>query len=344
MLKKLGAVVLLVPLLLCLGGCPCGFDCDRDDEGGDDVSTFTLGMSATAVESIDHIFVEIDAITLRRANAEDVVIDSFTIADLDLVDSETFQIDLLNYRGIKQLEVIEDLEIDSGSYSQVLLQILDGDINRSFVEEADGDTVVLNVSSSQLLLPGFRVSSGNEQLTIEFNLGLALKFIRSSGTYLLGVEGARIVDNDNDSSIFGSVESSLFDTVSPCASKTDPLLGNLVYLYAGSNLSVNALADVYASDSSTTIGDNAIAPYSVTALVDNSLTGAHEYGFGFLPEDDYTVVFSCDALDDDPVDFDGITIPLPSEQLYEISLPADEQFECDFEDPADPSACGDDAL
>lgn len=334
-----------MPLFLSLGGCPCGFDCDRDDNNAsDEPSIFTLGMSATAIENIERIVVEVDSITLRRADSEDVVIETFTIDQLNLVESPSFQIDLLSYRGIQQLEVLEDLEITAGSYSEVLLTIIDGDINNSFVEDANGVMAVLNGSSSQLSLPGFRVSSGNELLTIEFNLGLALQFVSSDSGYLLGVGGARIVDNDVDSSIFGSVESSLFDTVSPCDSKTDPLLGNLVYLYTGNNLSANVLADVYTSDSSADIDSDAVAPYSVTALVANNLTGAYEYAFGFLPEGDYTLAFSCNALNDNSVEFDGITIPLPSEQPYEISLPADEQFECDFEDPFDASACSQETL
>ncbi|MFT4826429.1 MAG: hypothetical protein ACJAUG_002000 [Halioglobus sp.] len=70
----------------------------------------------------------------------------------------------------------------------------------------------------------------------------------------------------------------------------DLLPGNLVYLYAGRNLAIDGLADVYTSASNTTV-------------------------------------------DDDPIDFDGIAIPLPSEQLNEIILADDEQVECDFEDP-----------
>ncbi len=334
MFKRLVGVLILAPLFLSLGGCPCGFDCDRDGDDSNDVSIFTLGMSATAIEQIASIVLEVSSITLRRADDEDVLIDTFTIDDLELTDADTFQIDLLEYRGLQQLAVITDLEVDSGTYTEVLLDVEIGDVNRSFVETSDGEIFVLNVSNSQLSLPGFRVISGNETLTSKFNLGLALQYVSASGSYLLDEEGSRIVDSDVDSSITGAVDSSLFDTLSPCDAKTDPLLGNLVYLYSGNNLSVNGLADVYTSASTTTVGDNATAPYAVTALVENTLRGTYEYAFGFLPADDYTLVFSCDALDDDPVDFDGIVIPLPPEQLYEFSLAVDQQVECDFEDPA----------
>lgn len=332
MLKRLAAILILAPLFLSLGGCPCGFDCDREDGGSGDASIFTLGISATSIEQIRSVVLEIRSVTLRSADAEDVLIERFTIDDLGVTDADTFQIDLMEYRGLRQLKVITDLEIASGNYTEVLLDIGIGGVNQSFVETSDGKMFVLNVSASQLSLPEFRVSSGNETLTAEFNLALALQFISASGTYLLDETGARIVDSDVGSSITGAVDSSLFDTVSPCDAKANPLLGNLVYLYSGKNLPADALADVYTSASSTAVGDDAIAPYSVTALVENTLTDTYEYAFGFLPSDDYTVAFSCNALDDDPVEFDGIAIPLPSGQLNEISLADDEQVECDFED------------
>ena len=338
-LKRTLAVLVLAPVFLSLGGCPCGFDCDRDDDsdGSGAVSMFTLGMSATALENIERIVLEIDSVTLRRENAEDVVIENFTINDFNLVDAQTFQIDLLDNRGLKQLEVIEDLETDSGTYSELVLQLVDGNINNSFVEKTNGEMAVLNMPSSQLTFSGFRLSAGNEQLTIEFNLGLSLQSISSDGSYFLNGEGARIVDNDVDSSISGTVDSSLFDTESPCDGKENPLLGNLVYLYTGHSLSAEALADVFSNENEIEIGDNAIAPYSVSALIENESRNTFEYAFGFLPENDYTVVFSCNALNDDPVDFDDIAIPLPTEQLYEVSLTEDEQLECDLEDA---SSCG----
>ncbi|MFK8047940.1 MAG: DUF4382 domain-containing protein [Halioglobus sp.] len=334
MLKRILAVLILAPVFLLLGGCPCGFDCDRDDDsdGGSEPAIFSLGLSSTAIENVEQIVLEIDSVTLRRSDAEDIVIETFTLVDSNTVDEETFQIDLLDNRGLKQRVVIDDLEIDSGTYSELVLQVVDGNINNSFVEETNGEMAALNVPSSQLSFSGFRLSAGNEQLTIEFNLGLSLQTINSDGSYFLTGKGARVVDNDVDSSISGTVDSSLFDTESPCEGKEDPLRGNLVYLYTGHNLSAEALADVFTNENENEVGDNAIAPYSVSALIENESRNTFEYAFGFLPENDYTVVFSCNALNDDPVDFDDIAIPLPTEQLYEVSLAEDEQFECDFED------------
>ena len=52
--------------------------------------------------------------------------------------------------------------------------------------------------------------------------------------------------------------------------------------------------------------------------------------FGYLPAGAYTLAFSCDAAEDDPVDFDDISVPLPDDQTYEIELEAGESAICDL--------------
>jgi hypothetical protein len=58
--------------------------------------------------------------------------------------------------------------------------------------------------------------------------------------------------------------------------------------------------------------------------------GTWQYALGFLPAGDYTLAFSCDAADDDPVDYDSITVPLPDNQAYELSLDEGGQEVCDL--------------
>ena len=82
--------------------------------------------------------------------------------------------------------------------------------------------------------------------------------------------------------------------------------------------------------SSSAIPDDAIAPVAVAALLENALVGSWEYSAGYLEPGDYTLVFACDAADDGPVDYDGIVLPLPENQRYEVSLGAGEQAVCDL--------------
>jgi hypothetical protein len=68
----------------------------------------------------------------------------------------------------------------------------------------------------------------------------------------------------------------------------------------------------------------------VASLARDTLTGGWQYSLGFIAAGDYTLAFACDAVDDNPVNYDGITIPLPEEQVYEISLDEGERDTCDL--------------
>jgi hypothetical protein len=331
--RNISSIVLFLPVLLSLGGCPCGFDCSDsdDDDGGSGPASLTLGFSDANIDDITRVVIEVDSIIFRIGGADDVVVDTFTI---DGLEQDSFQIDLLEYRGRKQFIVIEDLELAAGSYNELLITILEDDLNYSFVEESDGSLKVLNEPDGGLSLPGPVLSSGDHAYTVEFSLAQSIQYQSADDSYLLASDGVRVEDNAVAASLSGRVDNQLFDTVSPCDAKSDPEMGNRIYIYSGINLAVDQLADVHTGDSSNTIPDTAVAPFAVTALVENQLTGAWDYAFGYLPPGDYTLAFSCNAAGDDPVDFDSISVPVPAEQVYEINLSDAEQAVCDLEEGA----------
>ena len=337
LLKKLILIFLILPALLSLGGCPCGFNCgsDSDDDSNDtSPASLTLGFSDASLEDLKQVVIEVDSITFKRSGVDDVVVDTFTIDELSLVDSDTFQIDLLEYRGRNQLLVIEDLELDIGTYTEILLTILEDDLNFSFAEEADGTLKEINGPAGGLALPGMLLSSDAQAFTVEFGLAQSLQYQDAADTYLLATDGVRVIGTADAASLSGRVDSSLFDSETPCDEKADPESGNRVYIYAGASLSDSQLADVYTTGNANTLPDDAIAPFAVATLVENVLTGSWEYAFGYLPAGDYTLAFACDAADDDPVDYDGIVIPLPAAQTYQINLSTGEQASCDLAEGA----------
>jgi hypothetical protein len=325
---KILLLSLLMPVLLSISGCPCGFDCSRDDDV--EPGVFSLGISDASLEDINQVVIEIDRITLRQTGAADIVIDSFTIDALDLNEADSLQVDLLSYRGFNQLLVIEGLEVPRGTYSEILLEVKDDDINYSFVEGFDGSVNILNLSTDGLSLPGFEISSGTQQYTIEIGLAQALEYDGDNDTYLLTNNSVRVENNATDASLSGTVDSSLFDLEAPCDSKADPLAGNRIYLYLGTAHADNTLSDVYRTGSANTVPDDAQAPFAVAGLVQNGLTGGWDYAFGFLPAGDYTLAFACNTAEDDPVNYDGFVVPQPSEQRYEINLSEAEQATCDL--------------
>ena len=322
--KTFSFCVLLLPFFLSLPGCGCGFDCSDEDE---DPVTVSLGFSDAPIDDVQEVVLVVNTITFRRS-AGDVVVETFTIPELNLTDAETFAIDLLEYPGTSQLLVITDMEMERGTYSSIVLDILDGDVNQSYVLDDEG-AKPLNASSSQLVLPGISVSAGAQSNTVEFSLGQSLLYKSSSDSYELTNEGVRVEDSETGS-ISGRVDSSLFDLEEPCDAKADPLRGNRVYLYSGFNLGLDNLADVYTSNSSDPIPDNAIAPYAVTDVIEVRGSPTANYVFGFIPDGPYTLAFSCEAEDDDPVNFDDFGVPSPIGQRYEIDQDDGEVTLCDL--------------
>jgi hypothetical protein len=322
--------LLLAGATLFLQGCGCGFDCNNGNNPGSGPAFLSLGFSDEALEELKQVVIEVDAITFTRSGAEDVVVETFTIEDLDLTNAESFQVDLLQYRGLNQLLVIDSLEMDATTYGAIKLTLLDRDVNLSYVQESDDSLKQLNISGTTLDLPGMRLSSGDEAFTLVFSLAQALQYQESSDDYLLASDGIRVQDNTTAASLSGRVDSDLFDTQSPCDAKEDPELGNRIYLYEGSGLSTDRSSDVFTTASTTEIPDDAVMPFSVATLLEDALTGNWQYVFGFLPAGDYTLAFSCDTADDDPVNYDGYVIPLPTDQSYDISLDEGEKETCDL--------------
>ena len=333
--KMLLPGLLLTALLLPLGGCSCGFDCNNDSNNDNNPTLLTLGFSDSLPEDLKEVVIEVDTITLKRTGAEDVVIDKFTIPDLKLVDAETFKVNLLNYRGTAQLFAIEGLELIPGFYNAVALTILTGDINRSYVQRQDDDTrKVLNVTTGFQNLPGMQLDSGKQTFTIEFGLAQALQFDESNKTYLLTTNGVRIEDNLTAAQLSGSVDTALFDSVSPCSEKSSPTEGNRVYLYKGISLLPENLADVFNSGNTAITPDNAVAPFAVASLGLDDVTNTWRYSFGYIPKGSYTIAFACNTAADDSVQYNGLLIPLPINQKYETTLKGGQKGVCNLSESA----------
>lgn len=328
------AGLLLLPLFISVSGCGCGFDCNNGNNPDEDPAELSLGFSDSLPEELKQVVIEVDSITFRRTGDDDIVIEQFNIDDPNAPAQDTFQIDLLEYQGRNQLVVISGLELDTGSYSEISIAILGDDINRSYVQEADDSLKPITTSLSGLAAPGMTLDSGEQHFTLEFGLAQSLQYQSTSDQYLLASDGVRTEDNAQAATLSGRVERSLFDSATPCDEKTDPESGNRVYIYQGQGLAQEQLADVFTSSSSTAVPEDAIAPFAVASMAEDSLTGIWQYAFGFLPPGDYTMAFSCDTEADDAVEFDQLAIPLPAEQLYEITLGEAEVAVCDLTESA----------
>lgn len=329
--RLLFALLALVFATSPLGGC-CGFDCNDDDDKNP--GFLDLGLSDALPEELAQVVLEIDQVILRRSRGDDVQVNTFTIPELGITNAESFQVDLLEYQGVRQLQVITGLELTVGSYNELFLRVLDTDSNNSFVEETvSGEIKPLTVTGDGLTLSGIDIDineGATSSYVVEFGLPRALTYSSSSDSYSLSTEGLRLADPANDARLVGDIESSLFDTASPCDEKIEPTSGNRVYLYEGRDLRERTLADVHTSASSNDIPDAAVAPFAVATLSFDDFNGTWRYSFGYLPPGDYTLAFACDTAGDDAVDFDDLAIALPEDQVYELTLSQGTETRCDL--------------
>ncbi|MDX1734712.1 MAG: DUF4382 domain-containing protein [Halioglobus sp.] len=329
------AAALLYASLAALGGCTCGFDCSSDDEESGSRAVLDLRLSDASPEDLKEVVIDIESITLQRGGGDDVEIERFSVPRLGISNEDNVPVDLLQFRGENSVLLVDDLEIDADDYNDIVIAIRVDDPNNSYVLEDDDTLRELTVSGGRLVLPGVRLTEGDENLTIEFDLALSLRYEAASERYRLTSDGVRVVDNTRGATLAGSIDTELFDR-GVCDDKIDPEQGNRVYLYEGHGLDAGGLADVHRSDSARNIPADAVAPIAVASVFSGN-SDTWRYEFGALAPGNYTVAFSCDTEDDDARDYDGITVPLPAEQLYEVRLDSNSAVFCDIEDD---SNCG----
>jgi hypothetical protein len=325
----------LLGSFLLLGLAACG----GGGSGGSSTTapgTVSFGLSDAPIDDLSKVVITIDGIELKPKNGDDcdddlesddcAYIDHFTTEDGDLDD--TIQVDLMTLQGSDNQIIVEEIELEAGEYSQLRLSVIDEDINYSYVEETTGEIKELKVPSDGLKLGGFTVESAGVQVfVLEFDLRKSMTANGKPGEYfryILKPTGVRVVEVETAASISGTVDTSLFNSTTPCDSKLDPAAGNIIYIYKGQGLVTANLADNFDSTDESAPAD-AIAPYtSQSAAEDGS------YGIAYLPAGDYTLAFSCEAEDDNPGLYDGIVIPSPETEIVELTLSEGESKTCNL--------------
>jgi hypothetical protein len=304
--------------------------CGGSSGGGARTVPVSFGVSDTPVEGLVSVVITIDRITLERRGGNDVVIERFTSEELGVVDEDTITIDLLDYRGEDNLLIAGPVQLGVGDYQNLRLEILDEDVALSYAEELGGAIVPIKVPSNELKLGGFEVEdSGDQTFILEFGLRFAMTYNPGPDRYILKPRGIRIVEVSRGTTLEGIVATDLFTSAPDCDAKAEPLVGNVAYVYRGIGLDPAELADAFDPLLDPVAAAAFHGPYaSETVAADGS------YLFAYLPAGDYTLAFSCDAVDDGPEFDDDILVPSPEEALTEVSTLPGESWRCDFPVPA----------
>jgi hypothetical protein len=306
MKNKLITTLLSLPLISCGGS----------SSDSANTASVNFGLSDAPVEALSSVVVTIDTMTLTSAAGETLVIEEFANPSEPSSPLSAVQINLLDYQGSDYLSIVEGFDLPVGEYESLNLSIADDDIADTYAEESDGAIKPLKIPSDTLRLGGFTVGATNEQtFVIEFDLRKSMTYNPGPDRYILKPRGVRINEVSQSASVEGQIDLAYFNGLPPCSDKVNPNEGHVIYLYEGHDLRADLLVDEYDPDVNSSNTTESIAPYSSVSVDEMG-----RFELAFLDPGNYTLVYSCDAADDDPDTVDNLTIPSPAGTLVEITL------------------------
>ncbi len=204
------------------------------------------------------------------------------------------KMDLLSLQGLTTAELLNELEIPAGVYSEIRLRVID-DFPSTYVELDGGGIRELKVpsgSSSGLKIKGtWSIAEGQSSAyTIDFDLRKSIKKAGASGKYIMNPV-LRLVEDSTIGHIRGTL-SVTYLTAQGC-NLSDPDSYRAVYVFEGAFVVPD---DIDLSDN----GD--IDPVTTATIVFDTNSGDYLYEAAFLPPGDYTVAYTCNANLEDPED------------------------------------------
>jgi hypothetical protein len=260
----------------------------------EDTGTLRLYVTDAPVHSAAEVWVRFTGVTLKPRNRPAI----------DFTFGEPHDIDLLALQG-GIAELLLDVEaLPAGHYTWVRLHVqadFDG-VMDSFVLTEDGEQIELRVPSGAQsglqLVSGFTITANQtNQFVIDWDLRKALVNPQGQPGWHLR-PALRITDLTEYGTIMGRIDSALVEHGS-CPNDLEGDIGNAVYLYAGHDATP---VDIAGEETDPVVTGN------VQWNADDS---AYEYRLHFIAPGDYTVAFTCHALDDDPEVVDGLEFASP---------------------------------
>ncbi len=261
---------------------------------GSKTANVSFYVSDAPVDSAQSVSVGFTQVELVDNEGNSVFLDVVPSTGVDYQ-----KIDLLDYQGTDSVLMVSTQPVPVGSYKELILH----------VTNENGVNYVIDDNGQQPL----------KQPSNKLKLG-------SNNGYILKPHGVSIVSNASAVSISGNVDDNLLTGDESCTTDSQAF----VYLYEGEGHDSANLIDLVDEadpefDSQNPVPENAVKPIASAGLDENN-----NYAFGFLNAGTYTVAFSCNAGDDNPIQYDGTAIPLPTGQVGTATLAAGENGTIDF--------------
>jgi hypothetical protein len=297
---RLGVLVLLGVTLTVAS---CG---GSDGGGAGDGATGTLTLQITdgPVEAAEKVYIQFSGLELKAADGQrttlyycqDPVDATLTIVSDAVCTTPPApkRFDLLALNSGQADFLLQDFTLPAGRYNWIRLMVdTDGEDDSCIDVDIDGMdgichelTIPSNDQTGLKLNRGFVIpAGGSADFTIDFDLRKSVHFTGNdpdTGEYMLRPT-LRLADNTMTGAIAGVVNDTLMTVT------CDPVNDHpAVYVYEGSGVSPDDI--------------DGIAPDPVTtASVKKDNMDVYRYKAAFLEAGDYTVAFTCDAADDDPI-------------------------------------------
>ncbi|HAU8250081.1 TPA: DUF4382 domain-containing protein [Vibrio vulnificus] len=310
-LSALASIVSAFTLLGCGGG------------DGEQTASVSFYVSDAPVDKASSVSISFSMVELVDDEGNSFFLDVIPSTGLDYQT-----VDLMEYQGENSQLIVSTQPVPVGSYKELILHVTNEN-GVNYVIDENGQQP-LKQPSNKLKLGSFDVTSEAVQLyTIEFDLRQSLVMrgnLGSNNGYILKPHGISIVSNASAVSISGNVDDNLLTGDESCTADSQAF----IYLYEGEGHDSANLIDLVDEDdpefdSQNPVPENAVKPIASAGLDENN-----NYAFGFLNAGTYTVAFSCNAGDDNPIQYDGTAIPLPTGQVGTTTLAAGENGTIDF--------------
>ncbi|MCW8194045.1 DUF4382 domain-containing protein [Proteobacteria bacterium 005FR1] len=283
------------PVLLAaglVGGCD---DVEPEDQvpprviGSAEAGRLDLALSESALVGADRVTLTVNAVQLRRSDGE--------ILEFPLSPPITSVFPDFGSSTIPSTQqptvLLDDQSIPAGAYDWLRLVF---DDTRLFVE-VDGRQLPLRLEESldSALLDFDVIIADDTELDLTIVLDLRRSLFEVFNQFVFR-PSLRIIQTDLSGTLLGTVDNRLLD-VHDCAGALAG--GSAIYVFAGVNAPIQD------------IRDDLFDPFA-TAEVTGFDTGLSQFRVDFLPPGDFTVVFTCDALLDDPALDDSLRVDFSS--------------------------------
>jgi len=253
---------------------------------GSNTSKLTVSITDAPIDSAREVWVQFTGLSIKPVGGDAI---DFTF------ESEK-NINLLALEGVHSINLLSNTEITAGKYSWIRLDVnaINDNINDTYIVLNDGSTHELWIPSGEQT--GLKINTPfevieNEALNLMLDFDLRKSIVLQGNSYKLRPT-LRMVNKNNTDNITGTIDLSLLTSVN--CSDTDPVTGNAVYLFTGTNTVPSDISN----------GNSNLETSARIKL--NQQTGDYEYIIGYVPVGDYTLAFTCQADLDDPSRKDNI--------------------------------------